>query len=63
MANNQQVRRREAVVFEALNRYGGVSVARDAWWQRLAFDMYDTAAFDDRAPDAETLARWLVDYD
>jgi hypothetical protein len=60
--NNMQPRRREAIVFEALNMLGR-EVAVSQWWQDLAFRMYDDAAYDDRSPDAGTLARWLEERD
>ncbi len=48
-------------VFAALHTLGR-DVETSQWWQDVAFSLYDDAAYDDLAPDAATLRRWLENY-
>ena len=52
-------RQREITVFEALRKLG---VARDGYWQRVAFSIYDDMAYDGDEPDADRLARIVRDW-
>lgn len=61
MTTSQYDADRTEIVYAAL-RSMGREVETSQWWQDLAFNLYDDAAYDAIALDAATLTRWLHSY-